>query len=151
MLSSSEHAPDASGHPAATARSVLLVDDEATLRSALRRYFERRGWCVVEAADGEQARALLLDGAIVGGGFTVVITDMRMPRLSGMSLHDLVSAIDPIVGSRFIFSSGDMSDDEAVAFIARTGCPVIEKPFALASLLDTVERIVASSAKRAAG
>ena len=132
-------------------RSVLLVDDEPTLRSALRRYFMRRGWQVREAEDGEQARTMLLDSDIIGGGFDAVITDMRMPRLTGLALHEMVERVDVRVSRRFIFSSGDVGDDEAVAYLARTNCPVVQKPFELASLLAIVERIAASGATPPAG
>ena len=149
MLSPDQPLPSATSEPAtlcdAPPRSLLLVDDEATLRSALRRFFMRRGWQVLEAEDGEHARAMLLDGVTIGGGFDVVITDMRMPRLSGMALHDLVCRTDARVGERFIFSSGDTGDDDAVQFIARTGCPLISKPFELAMLLEVVERVAAGS------
>lgn len=155
MISSNHHVPGNTSSVATSpcdgvSRCVLLVDDEATLRSALRRYFMRRGWRVMEAEDGEQARAMLLDGDEIGGGFDAVISDMRMPRLTGMALHDLVSQIDASLGRRFIFSSGDTGDDEAVEFLARTHCPVISKPFELASLLAAVERIAAEGAKRPA-
>jgi DNA-binding NtrC family response regulator len=134
---------------AAPTRTLLLVDDEATLRSALRRFFTRRGWRVAEAEDGERARAMLLDGETIGGGYDAVITDMRMPRLTGMELHDMVSRTDARLGRRFIFSSGDMGDDDALEFIARTQCPVIPKPFELAALLAVVERVAAGSIQRA--
>ena len=111
----------------------------------------RRGWQVREAEDGEQARAMLLDSDIIGGGFDAVITDMRMPRLSGLALHEMVERVDVRVSQRFIFSSGDVGDDEAVAYLARTNCPVVQKPFELASLLAIVERIAASGATPPAG
>jgi DNA-binding response OmpR family regulator len=126
-------------------RSILLVDDEPTLRSALRRFFTRRGWSVTEAEDGERARALLLDGDVLGGGFDAVISDMRMPRLSGIALHDLVAERAPCVANRFILSSGDMGDDETVAFLGRTQRPVLAKPFELAALLSLAENIAATS------
>jgi DNA-binding response OmpR family regulator len=129
-------------------RSVLLVDDESTLRSALRRFFIRRGWHVYEAEDGEAARAMLLDTAVLGGGFDAVITDLRMPRLTGMALHELVARVAPDVSRRFIFSSGDTGDEEAAAYLARTHCPVVQKPFELASLLALVERVATDGAKR---
>lgn len=127
-------------------RSVLLVDDESTLRSALRRFFTRRGWRVVEAEDGECARAMLLDGETLGGGFDAIITDMRMPRLNGMELHRLVADASAELARRFVFSSGDTGDEEAVAFLARTRCPVISKPFELSLLLSTVERVADDAA-----
>ena len=122
-----------------------------SLRSALRRYFMRRGGQVREAEDGEQARAMLLDSEIIGGGFDAVITDMQMPRLTGLALHEMVERVDVRVSRRFIFSSGDVGDDEAVAYLARTNCPVVQKPFELASLLAIVERIAASGATPPAG
>ena len=135
---------------ATATRSVLLVDDESTLRSALRRFFIRRGWRVYEAVDGEQARAMLLDTAVVGGGFDVVITDLQMPRLTGMALHELVTRVAPVVSRRFIFSSGDTSNEEVASYLARTHCPVVQKPFELASLLALVERIAADGATQPA-
>ncbi len=154
MISTNQYTPGVSpstGAPLTAAnRSLLLVDDEPTLRSALRRYFTRRGWRVFEAEDGEQARAMLLDGELAGGGFDAIITDIRMPRLSGMALHDIVAQTDPGVSRRFIFSSGDTGDDEAIEFLARTDCPVISKPFELALLLAIVERIAARGAPHSA-
>lgn len=134
----------ASSH-SAPIRSLLLVDDESTLRSALRRYFVRRGWSVREAEDGEAARALLLDTEIVGGGFDAVITDLHMPRLSGLELHEMVARVDANVSRRFVFSSGDTGDEEAVAYLARTNCPLVQKPFELASLLAIVERVAVAA------
>ncbi|HYW49256.1 MAG TPA: response regulator [Gemmatimonadaceae bacterium] len=126
-------------------RTVLVVDDESTLRSALRRFFTRRGWSVCEAEDGEHARALLLDGSVHGGGFDAVLTDVRMPRLNGMELHAMVAAIDAGIARRFIFSSGDTGDEEAVEYLERTQCPVIAKPFELGSLLALVERVASET------
>jgi len=130
-----------------TARCVLLVDDEATIRSALRRFFMRRGWQVGEATDGENAREQLLEGTILGGGFHAVISDMRMPRLTGMALHEAVARADTALADRFIFASGDTGDEEAVEFLARTHCPVISKPFDLSLLLSMTERIAAAPAR----
>lgn len=130
---------------AAPERAVLLVDDEATLRSALRRFFVRRGWRVTEAENGEQARHMLLDVTPHGGGFDAIITDMRMPMLSGMELHALVSDADATLGRRFIFSSGDTGDAEAMAYLAQVGCPVVAKPFELRTLLTLVEHVADSA------
>lgn len=89
---------------------------------------------------------MLLDTDVVGGGFDAVITDMRMPRLTGMALHELVAQVDTNVSRRFIFSSGDAGDDEAAAYLARTDCPVVHKPFELSQLLAIVERVAACGA-----
>jgi len=149
MIGSNEPVMHSSTAPASsspmTSRFVLVVDDESTIRSALRRFFMRRGWLVGEAVDGEHARQLLLEGETLGGGFHAVISDMRMPRLTGMALHDAVARIDGSIADRFIFSSGDTGDEEAVEFLTRTQCAVIPKPFDLPLLLSMTEHIAAAA------
>ncbi len=125
----------------AASRSLLLVEDESTLRSALRRFFTRRGWQVTEAEDGEHARDVLQNASAAGARFDAVLTDMRMPRLSGMDLHAVVAASDAALAARFVFSSGDTGDAETAAFLDRTHCAVITKPFELAALLVLVEQV----------
>jgi CheY-like chemotaxis protein len=144
MISLNDDAADESTLRLTRARSILLVDDEPTLRSALRRFFTRRGWVVSEAEDGVRARTMLLERHASGSGFDAVITDMRMPNLSGIALHDEIAAIDATLARRFIFSSGDMGDEEMQAFIARTQRPVIAKPFELSVLLALAESVAAS-------
>ena len=73
--------------PGEPQRRVLLVDDEGTIRQALRRFFQRQGWHVDEADDGGAALALLLDGA-PEDAYDVIISDLRMPGVSGIEMHE---------------------------------------------------------------
>jgi DNA-binding NtrC family response regulator len=140
--------PDASHHslvtnPApldAAPRRLLLVDDEDAIRSALRRLFARRGWIVHEAADGERALECLLGGEDPVP-YDAVISDMRMPRLTGEQVHDALQAARPQLLARCIFSTGDVSAPEAASFLERTRCRVLEKPFELAQLVALVEAL----------
>ena len=67
-------------------RRVLIIDDEPSIRMALRRFFTRRKWEVDEAGDGATAlRALLAADA---PDYALVISDLKMPGLSGIALHD---------------------------------------------------------------
>jgi DNA-binding NtrC family response regulator len=126
--------------PSADARRVLLVDDEDAIRSALRRYFARRGWIVDEAADGARALERLLDGDDPVP-YDAVISDMRMPHLNGEQLHDALERDRPQLLARCVFSTGDLSSPEAARFVQRTNCRVLEKPFELAKLADLVESL----------
>ena len=118
----------------ARVRLALIIDDEPTIRSALRRYFTRRGWAVEEAADGGAGLALLQDhGSRIG----VVISDLRMPGFSGIELHDRLAVAEPALLRRFIFSTGDVASVEAASFVQRTACPVLQKPFEL-HMLDAI-------------
>ena len=65
---------------------VLIVDDERSVRVARARFFRRTGWEVDQAEDGEEAlRMLERPDALV---YQVVITDLRMPRRTGLEVHD---------------------------------------------------------------
>jgi CheY-like chemotaxis protein len=124
---------DSTSHP-----RVLIIDDEASIRSALRRFFSRRGWRVDEARDGAKGLAMLLAAR---SEFTIVISDLRMPDFSGVELHDHVAAVAPDLLDRIIFSTGDVASKEAAEFVRRTKCTVLQKPFELRALESLVSRI----------
>ena len=118
--------------------TVLLIDDEAAVRMALRRWFERQGWSVDEAVDGQQALALLLS-APSEETYGLVVCDLRMPGLSGIELHARLLEQRPGVLEHFIFATGDTANSETAAFLARVERPVLEKPFELSQLAAVVE------------
>jgi signal transduction histidine kinase len=118
--------------------TVLLIDDEAAVRMALRRWFERQGWSVDEAVDGAQALALLL-AAPSEETYGLVLCDLRMPGMSGIELHARLTDQRPGVLNRFIYATGDTASPETAAFLARMDRPVLEKPFELSQLAAVVE------------
>jgi CheY-like chemotaxis protein/two-component sensor histidine kinase len=124
----------------------LIVEDEPTIRAAMRRYFERRGWVLHEAKDGFGALTYLL-GAEANQRIDVVICDLKMPGMSGIDLHELLAATRPALLDRLLFSTGDTASPEAAAFLATTRCPVIEKPFELDVLGEMIERLRAAGAR----
>jgi two-component system, cell cycle sensor histidine kinase and response regulator CckA len=120
------------------ARRVLIIDDEPSIRMALRRFFTKRDWLVDEASDGGAAlRALLAPDA---PDYTLVVSDLKMPGLSGIALHDRLIAERPGIVSRMIFSTGDVASADAREFIDRVRAPVLQKPFELAMLDETITR-----------
>ncbi|HEY4130774.1 MAG TPA: hybrid sensor histidine kinase/response regulator, partial [Gemmatimonadaceae bacterium] len=117
---------------------VLIIDDEPSIRAALRRFFARRGWQVDEAEDGSEGLSLMLSAK---NDFTVVISDLKMPGCSGMELHDHVAAVAPEMLDRLIFSTGDVASRDAAEFVQRTRCTVMQKPFELRALEGVVTRM----------
>ena len=91
---------------------VLLVDDEPDIRRLLSRHLERLGYTVQEAADGEEAVALM-KAAIPD----VVVTDMAMPRLDGLGLLEQLRSVDP--GLPVIVLTGHGSFDNVIAAMRR--------------------------------
>jgi len=122
----------------ARAPRVLIIDDEASIRAALRRFFTRRGWQVDEAEDGAAGLSMMLDS---GSEFAAIISDLRMPGCSGMELHDHVAAVAPELLDRIIFSTGDVASRDAADFVKRTQCIVMQKPFELRALEQVVNRM----------
>jgi DNA-binding NtrC family response regulator len=120
---------------------ALVVDDEMSIRLALKRFLTRQGWEVEEAEDGAVALEKLLRHRDDGREFTVVISDLRMPGCSGMELHEQLSRQRPHLLGRLIFSTGDVVSAEAAAFVSRTRCPVLQKPFELAALRELIEQL----------
>ena len=128
------HAPDGVPKPRA-----LIIDDEGTIRTALRRYFSRRGWTVDEAEDGRVALATLDSADAVS--YDVIISDLKMPGLTGIELHDRLRTSHPQLLGRLVFSTGDVASPQAAEFVRRTTCTVLQKPFELAALGELVEQI----------
>jgi DNA-binding NtrC family response regulator len=118
---------------------VLIIDDERSVRMALRRYFERRGWQVEEAEDGAQAIGLLERAA--ASAYRLVISDLRMPGRTGLEVHDWLARERPELFRRLLIATGDVTSPEIRAFVERTTRPVLEKPFELSTLAALVERV----------
>jgi DNA-binding NtrC family response regulator len=133
MLRSVSSEPNAPAKP-----SVLVIDDESTIRAALRRFFKRRDWVFDEAEDGERGLEKLLTP---GADYTAIISDLRMPGMSGMALHDEIARQRPELLDRLVFSTGDVAAKEAAEFVQRTRCMILEKPFELSKLGETLARI----------
>lgn len=127
--------------------TLLVVDDEAPIRRALRRYFERRGWVVDEAEDGRDALAML-SNAEAATRFDVVLCDLKMPGMSGPELYERLSTIAPAILPRIIFVTGDATGEAAAAFLSQVSGPVLEKPFELATVGTMAEQLRTALARK---
>jgi len=119
------------------AARVLVVDDEPHILHYMRATLEAWGHRVETAADGEDAfeRATL-------DRFDLIITDVRMPRLSGREFFERLRAQRPEVAQRVVFATGDTVRDDTMAFLEGTGRPFLHKPFKLAELRATLSAVL---------
>jgi signal transduction histidine kinase/FixJ family two-component response regulator len=135
-------APAAAARPergettAAVSGRLLVVDDEAGIRSALARML--RGHTIVEARTGAEARRILeRDQA-----FDLLLCDMMMPEVSGMELHAWLAAAHPELAERLVFITGGAFTANARAYLQQVDNPRIDKPFDKAEVRKLVaERI----------
>ena len=121
-------------------RRALIIDDEAPVRNPIRRFLERRGWTVEEAEDGTLGLARLL--APDAESFDLILSDLKMPGLSGLELHDRLLKERPELMARLVFITGDVVSTDVAEFLQKTARPVLEKPFELSELDIVVERVV---------
>lgn len=121
---------------------VLLVDDEPSILDLLREILDTEGYTIDTAENG----AVALE-KVLASDFDLIITDFRMPKLSGKDFYDRAKALKPGIEERFIFISGEMDPTIKTRFIEETGVRVIAKPFR-SDLVKTTVRQALESFKR---
>jgi two-component system cell cycle sensor histidine kinase/response regulator CckA len=116
--------------------TLLVVDDEAAVRSLVRRVLERHGFQVALAADGRKALRLFDEAA---GAIHVVLLDLTMPLLSGEETLAALRAVAPDV--KVVL----MSDYDREDALARVGSVVafVRKPFAPVDLVTAMRDVLA--------
>jgi CheY-like chemotaxis protein len=117
---------------------ILLVDDEAPIRTSLTRYLERRGHSVQQADEGGAALALLGVSTNVSP-FDIIIADLRMPGLDGQRFVAELRQRSDGLDHRVIFITGDAESPDVEQFLRDSGAPVVWKPFELAEVAQIVE------------
>ena len=117
--------------------TILVVDDEALVRSLARDILLDAGYRVLEAEDGEQALRIAEEHP---GAIHVLLTDVVMPGLNGKELAARVAALRP--DTRMIFMSGRAAEVIGEAGVLIPVDTFLAKPFTVDRLLNKVrERI----------
>jgi CheY-like chemotaxis protein len=130
--------PGAPSMEAVRGAAVLLVEDEQALAAAVREALTDAGLDVDHAGDGEEALARVRQKT-----YDVVICDLKMPRVDGMTLYRAIAAATPGLARRVIFVTGDVAGTDAERFLDDTGCRWLAKPFRLGDLLRAVRETLA--------
>ncbi len=127
--------------PGAGAARVLIVDDERDIAESCAFFVARAGLHATVATSGDEALDLLDRGQ-----FDLVITDLRMPRMSGLGLLDAVKSRDPDLEVLLITGYPDI--ETAVAAIKRGAFDYVTKPFGERELMARVEKALARRQQR---
>ncbi len=117
--------------------TLLLVEDEATVRQATLEFLKLKGYIVLQAKDGE-------DALLVSGNYhpqiDLMITDVIMPRMGGVKLAERLAVERPLM--RVLFVSGYAENaalrQGAIDMTAR----FLQKPFSLKMLAGKVREIL---------
>ena len=115
------------------AKTILLADDDENLRRVLEYQLTEAGYNVTTAADG--ARALEIFSS---EDFDGVITDLRMPKLSGLEFLEKIKAVNSEIPVIVITAFGEV--ETAVAAMKAGAFDYINKPFNRDEILLTLNR-----------
>jgi len=115
---------------------ILIVDDEEVARNNLQLYFARLGHTVQVAANGVDA----LQQVEESEHFDVMITDLKMDKMDGLTLIDKISNTSPETG--VIMVTGYATVANAVDAMRKGAAHYLSKPIQLDKLKDTVEEIL---------
>jgi two-component system, cell cycle sensor histidine kinase and response regulator CckA len=117
---------------------VLVVEDEAMIRSNVRECLQQLGYEVLEAESGEIALRLCEEWH---GKIDLVLTDLVMPGISGHQLAGELAQRCPEV--KVIFMSGYTEDSAARRDILLKGSAFLQKPFSVGDLSNAVQQALA--------
>ena len=118
-------APFTGGAPAASGRSVLVVDDEPWILELAEELVRADGHAVETASGGEQALE-----KIGRRKFDVILSDWKMPGLNGIGLYEHLRATEPASAGRMVFMTGDVVSDTFQDFLREHQLTCLSKPFA---------------------
>jgi DNA-binding response OmpR family regulator len=118
-------------------KTVLIVDDEESLRELAAKLIERRGYGVLTAASGADALAVLKSGAPVD----LVVLDVMMPGLDGLQTLAEIRKLER--ANLFVILLTAQSDDAEVLGGYKKGADYyITKPLKPAELLNVVDYLI---------
>ncbi len=129
---------DYRSHPitARGAETILLVDDEPSVRRLVSQMLQLTGYKVFEASSGPEAIGLM---DRVGQPVDLLLTDIVMPSMNGGTLARRLSRQNPKM--RVLFTSGYM-DDVVVQEVVAMGAQFLPKPFTLEGLTQKVRQVL---------
>ncbi len=113
--------------------SLLIVDDEKSIRETLKIILSDMDYDVMTASDGFEAIDILNSNIV-----DILITDLRMPKMDGIELMKNVLEIDPYIETIFISAYADIKS--AVKVVKMGAFDYIEKSFSKDELIFAIER-----------
>lgn len=121
------------------AKTILSVDDSASMRQMVKLTLSGSGYDVVEAEDGQQA----LDRAR-SAAFNMVITDLNMPNLNGLGLIRELRKLPDYAGVPIVFLTTESDEGLKQEAKAAGATGWITKPFSKDQLVAVVRKVLGS-------
>jgi two-component system, cell cycle sensor histidine kinase and response regulator CckA len=129
------------GQPQRGTETILLVEDETSVRTLVRDELRKLGYLVLEAKNGIEACVLATQQA---ESFQLLLTDVVMPGMAGRELSQHLTVINPDL--RTLFISGYMNDVGIMAGQEKSMSRFLQKPFTPEMLARTVRKLLDANA-----
>lgn len=123
--------------PKGNGERVLLAEDEPTLRLLFSTFVRELGYEVVTTEDGQQALAAMIEAT---EPFSLIVTDLTMPGMSGIELFHEARARG--LSTNFVFTSGHSEEAITCGLPDSPGVRFLRKPFDMASLGATLRAVL---------
>lgn len=134
--------PDASQAPVETAvgkETILLVEDNESMRASLAEALTLLGYDILEATDGHHALSLL---ATQVSAVSLVLTDLIMPGMGGLELMEAIQQQYPAL--KLLMMTGYTDQQEALSNLPGT-TRLLQKPFTINDLAESIRHILDSA------
>jgi DNA-binding response OmpR family regulator len=115
---------------------ILLIDDEPVIKRTYARILTNCGYEVDTASDG-----IVAMGMVIENKYDIVITDVHMPGLSGISFYESLKVENFKRPPRMIFISGDVLSNNIDDFCKARGEWFLPKPFTPDELTEIVRKV----------
>jgi two-component system NtrC family sensor kinase len=119
--------------PAVSRKRILVVEDEAQIRQLFEDVIKNAGHDVETAPNGRIALEL-----IDKKNFDLIISDVKMPEVSGPEFYAALKRKGAALEQRLIFVTGDLMNAETLQFVESTGRTWLGKPFDIAVVTRTI-------------
>jgi two-component system, cell cycle sensor histidine kinase and response regulator CckA len=129
--------------PASAGETILVVEDEESVRRLARRVLEAQGYTVLEAINGADALRIAADYA---GVIDLLLSDVVMPEVGGRLLAERLTAARP--ETEVMFMSGYTDDDILRRGLLERGQRLIQKPFTATALAHDVRTLLDARKRR---
>ncbi|HEY7491604.1 MAG TPA: response regulator [Candidatus Tectomicrobia bacterium] len=123
--------------PAVPHKSILIIDDEPSIASGLKRLLSRDGYIVETVANGHLALTKLRERS-----YDLLLSDMRMPEIDGPRLYRTLERQYPHLLRRVIFLTGDTLNPETKTFLDQSAVPCLTKPCTVAEIRRAIQQVL---------
>jgi PAS domain S-box-containing protein len=117
--------------------NILIIDDESGIRDVLTRIFSENGYRTDSASDVKSALTKLTKN-----GYDLFIIDLKLPRVSGMRLYEIMKERYPSSAEKVMFITGDTITSSTQNFLDSAGRPYLTKPFNPKVAVELVEEML---------